>query len=225
MKHCTVVLLAGIGLALGIKQVKQPGGGGFDKSQVMTNGKIDSNKMFMTFVANQLASIQASAFLCTRPAGFVSTCVCGTNNRANMIELGTPRQRCYMDWIEMRPDRGGIVCAGIENTVWFGCVTWSTNSIGAWQDAPIRPPPRPQPAPVPRPLPTQRPTPPPTQRPLPTPACNSKSSPAGDGDCKCDVGLTCFEGGTKTCTFSSTARFGFKSDGFYQAPCSNCKCQ
>jgi len=59
--------------------------------------------------------------------------------------------------------------------------------------------------------------PPPTPAPVPTPApppsvCRTGSTgPDSDGDCMCNDGLTCYEDGSQGCTFSYTARYGYKS--------------
>jgi len=74
--------------------------------------------------------------------------------------------------------------------------------------------------------------PPPTPEPVPTPApppsvCPSATStgPDGDGDCRCNSGLSCYESGSPGCTFSYTARYGYKSTRWFLPSCSGCRCQ
>jgi len=74
--------------------------------------------------------------------------------------------------------------------------------------------------------------PPPTPEPVPTPApppsaCNPAYStgPDGDGDCICNSGLTCFESGSRGCTYSYTARYGWTSTRYFLETCSACVCQ
>jgi len=74
--------------------------------------------------------------------------------------------------------------------------------------------------------------PPPTPEPVPTPApppsvCNAATStgPDSDGDCRCNSGLNCFENGSSGCTFSYTARYGYKSTRWFLPSCSGCRCQ
>merc|ERR1719389_310117 len=73
--------------------------------------------------------------------------------------------------------------------------------------------------------------PPPTPEPVPTPApppsaCNPAYStgPDGDGDCICNSGLTCFESGSRGCTYSYTARYGWTSTRYFLETCSACVC-
>merc|ERR1719203_1503346 len=53
---------------------------------------------------------------------------------------------------------------------------------------------------------------PPTPAPPPTPGCPAATStgPDSDGDCQCNSGLSCYEGGSSGCTFSYTATYGMK---------------
>jgi len=72
--------------------------------------------------------------------------------------------------------------------------------------------------------------PPATTTPAPTPpgaGCNPAFStgPDGDGDCSCNSGLTCFEGGSRGCTYSYTARYGWTSTRYFLPTCSACACQ
>jgi len=73
--------------------------------------------------------------------------------------------------------------------------------------------------------------PPPTPEPVPTPApppsaCGDKATgPDSDGDCRCNTGLTCYEGGSSGCTYSYTARYGWKSSRWFLPSCSACQCQ
>jgi len=74
--------------------------------------------------------------------------------------------------------------------------------------------------------------PPPTPEPAPTPApapsmCDAATStgPDSDGDCLCKSGLQCYEAGSLSCTFSYTARYGFKSNRWHLSTCPNCECQ
>jgi len=75
------------------------------------------------------------------------------------------------------------------------------------------------------------PTPAPTPAPAPTPPggwkCPSETSsgPDSDGDCRCNNGLTCYEGASAGCTFSYTASNGYKSTRWFLPSCSGCKCQ
>merc|ERR1712087_926054 len=73
---------------------------------------------------------------------------------------------------------------------------------------------------------------PPTPTLAPTPApppsvCPSATStgPDSDGDCRCNSGLACYEGGASGCTFSYTATYGFKSTRWFLSTCSACQCQ
>jgi len=71
--------------------------------------------------------------------------------------------------------------------------------------------------PAPEPVPT--PAPPPS-------ACGDKATgPDGDGDCSCNSGLTCYEGGSRGCTYSYTARYGWTSTRYFLPTCSACECQ
>jgi len=74
--------------------------------------------------------------------------------------------------------------------------------------------------------------PPPTPEPVPTPApppsiCPSATSagPDSDGDCRCNSGLSCYESGASGCTYSYTARYGYKSARYFLPTCSGCRCQ
>jgi len=74
--------------------------------------------------------------------------------------------------------------------------------------------------------------PPPTPEPVPTPApppsvCPSAYSngPDSDGDCACNSGLSCYENGASGCTYSYTARYGWKSTRWFLPSCSGCRCQ
>merc|ERR1719499_1693073 len=74
--------------------------------------------------------------------------------------------------------------------------------------------------------------PPPTPEPVPTPApppsvCPSAYSngPDSDGDCSCNSGLQCYESGAYGCTYSYTARYGYKSGRYFLPSCSGCRCQ
>merc|ERR1719326_1899167 len=74
--------------------------------------------------------------------------------------------------------------------------------------------------------------PPPTPEPVPTPApppsvCPSAYSngPDSDGDCACNSGLSCYESGSSGCTYSYTARYGWKSTRWFLPTCSGCRCQ
>jgi len=74
--------------------------------------------------------------------------------------------------------------------------------------------------------------PPPSPEPVPTPApapsvCPAaySSGPDSDGDCMCNSGLLCYEGGSSGCTFSYTATWGFKSTRWFLPSCSSCVCQ
>jgi len=74
--------------------------------------------------------------------------------------------------------------------------------------------------------------PPPTPEPVPTPAppasdCDEATStgPDGDGDCRCNSGLSCYEGGSSGCTYSSSARYGWRSARWFLPSCSSCACQ
>jgi len=70
--------------------------------------------------------------------------------------------------------------------------------------------------PAPAPVPT--PAPPPS-------ACGEKATgPDSDGDCSCNSGLTCFEGGSRGCTYSYTARYGWTSTRYFLPSCSACDC-
>jgi len=73
------------------------------------------------------------------------------------------------------------------------------------------------------PTPTLAPTP----VPPPSAGCPSATStgPDSDGDCMCNSGLTCYEGGSSGCTFSYTATYGFKSTRWFLPSCSACQCQ
>jgi len=72
------------------------------------------------------------------------------------------------------------------------------------------------------PTPTLAPTPVP-----PPSVCPSATStgPDSDGDCRCNDGLSCYEGGSSGCTFSYTATYGFKSTRWFLPSCSACQCQ
>jgi len=72
------------------------------------------------------------------------------------------------------------------------------------------------------PTPTLAPTPVP-----PPSVCPSATSsgPDSDGDCQCNSGLSCYEGGSSGCTFSYTATYGFKSTRWFLPTCSACQCQ
>merc|ERR1719437_50053 len=72
------------------------------------------------------------------------------------------------------------------------------------------------------PTPTLAPTPVP-----PPSVCPSATStgPDSDGDCRCNDGLSCYEGGSSGCTFSYTATYGFKSTRWFLPSCSGCECQ
>jgi len=74
--------------------------------------------------------------------------------------------------------------------------------------------------------------PPPTPEPVPTPApppsvCDSATAtgPDSDGDCRCNSGLTCYEGSSSGCTYSYTARYGWKSSRWYLPSCTTCQCR
>merc|ERR1719416_77960 len=73
--------------------------------------------------------------------------------------------------------------------------------------------------------------PPPTPEPVPTPApppsaCgNLATGPDSDGDCRCNSGLTCYEGGSSGCTYSYTARYGWTSSRWFLPSCTACQCQ
>merc|ERR550539_2186390 len=74
--------------------------------------------------------------------------------------------------------------------------------------------------------------PPPTPEPVPTPApppsvCDEATStgPDSDGDCRCNSGLYCYESGSRSCTYSYTARYGFKSTRWFLDTCSACECK
>lgn len=71
--------------------------------------------------------------------------------------------------------------------------------------------------------PTPAPTPP---SPTPTGCPPAYSTgPDGDGDCRCNSGLSCYENGAPSCTFSYTADNGHKSKSWFLETCSGCKCQ
>jgi len=57
--------------------------------------------------------------------------------------------------------------------------------------------------------------------------CGGKggSGPDSDGDCQCNSGLACYEGGSSGCTYSYTARYGWKSNKWFLPTCSGCVCQ
>jgi len=74
--------------------------------------------------------------------------------------------------------------------------------------------------------------PPPTPEPVPTPApppsaCNPafSSGPDGDGDCICNTGLTCYESGSRGCSYSYTAQYGWTSTRYFLETCAACICQ
>merc|ERR1719480_728464 len=74
--------------------------------------------------------------------------------------------------------------------------------------------------------------PPPTPEPVPTPApppsvCDEATStgPDSDGDCRCNSGLYCYENGSQGCTYSYTARYGWKSTRWFLPSCATCECQ
>jgi len=72
-------------------------------------------------------------------------------------------------------------------------------------------------SPSPGPVPTPGPSPP-----SPAPACPAGSTgPDSDGDCHCNGGLSCYQGGALGCTIS----YGHKSRGWFLPTCSNCLCQ
>merc|ERR1719343_1722107 len=73
---------------------------------------------------------------------------------------------------------------------------------------------------TPAPVPAPTPPPPPSVCPEDT-----TSGPDSDGDCQCNSGLTCYEGGSSGCTFSYTATYGFKSTRWFLPTCSACQCQ
>lgn len=80
--------------------------------------------------------------------------------------------------------------------------------------------PSPTPGPVPTPTPSDAPTPAPT-------TCPSEfsSGPDPDGDCLCNPGSTCYEDGTRGCTWSMTEQYGSTSTYFFVVGCSGCVCQ
>lgn len=74
--------------------------------------------------------------------------------------------------------------------------------------------------------------PPPTPEPVPTPApppsvCNEATStgPDSDGDCRCNGGLYCYEAGSRGCTYSYTARYGWTSTRYFLPSCTACACE
>jgi len=74
--------------------------------------------------------------------------------------------------------------------------------------------------------------PPPTPAPVPTPApppsvCDEATStgPDSDGDCRCNSGLYCYEAGSRGCTYSYTARYGWTSTRYFLPSCSACGCE
>jgi len=65
--------------------------------------------------------------------------------------------------------------------------------------------------------------------PAPTPpgqGCDPATStgPDSDGDCKCNSGLRCYEGGQRGCTYSYTASSGYTSTRWFLESCGSCKC-
>lgn len=55
------------------------------------------------------------------------------------------------------------------------------------------------------------------------PAATS-TGPDSDGDCRCNSGLVCYENGSRGCTFSYTATWGFKSTIYFLPSCGGCAC-
>jgi len=72
------------------------------------------------------------------------------------------------------------------------------------------------------PAPTSAPTPAPAPSNCPT---ATTTGPDSDGDCRCNSGLSCYENGSRGCTYSSTAGRGYKSWRWYLDTCSGCQCQ
>lgn len=73
------------------------------------------------------------------------------------------------------------------------------------------------------------PTPAPTT-PAPTPpgtGCDPATStgPDYDGDCRCNSGLSCYEGGNRGCTYSYTASSGYTSSRWFLPSCGGCECR
>jgi len=71
--------------------------------------------------------------------------------------------------------------------------------------------------------------PPPTSAPAPTPPviCPEAFSfgPDTDGDCRCNDGLLCYEGGRFKCTSTATPGHGKRSHLFFLPSCQNCECK
>lgn len=70
---------------------------------------------------------------------------------------------------------------------------------------------------------TPAPAPPPTP---PGKGCDpaTSSGPDSDGDCKCNSGLSCYEGGNSGCTYSYTASRGYTSTRYFLPSCGGCEC-
>jgi len=71
-------------------------------------------------------------------------------------------------------------------------------------------------------VPAPAPPPPPTGD-----GCEGKggSGPDADGDCRCATGTNCYEDGSSGCTYTYTARYGWKSARWFLPTCSGCICQ
>jgi len=67
-------------------------------------------------------------------------------------------------------------------------------------------------------------TPPPPPTPAPPTLCDPAFSngPDSDGDCDCNSGLTCYEGSSRGCTFSSAGR---TSTRYFLPSCATCSCK
>merc|ERR1719350_2667575 len=79
-----------------------------------------------------------------------------------------------------------------------------------------------QPTPAPQPPSTPAPQPPSGEE---CPAAFS-SGPDSDGDCKCNSGISCFENGSRGCTYSYTSTSpGSTSIQYFLPSCSGCKCE
>lgn len=71
------------------------------------------------------------------------------------------------------------------------------------------------------------PAPAPTPAPPPAPTCPSEYSigPDSYGDCLCNEGLYCYQAGDAECEFSFTERYGWLSNAYFLAGCTDCECK